>query len=345
MTQQPMFSSATTTFEQRHILSNPSSFSEVDQAVIRCLPKGSKILECVSWKSSAWTSTFKISARTAENVDIAYFMKTAQERGAVMMQGEFKSLTAINDAVPGLAPRPLGWGKFDESESYYVVMEFLDMDVLLPDPVGLCRAVAEMHQRSQSPTGMFGFHMPTCQGRHVQANKWDASWCRYFTKLIAVFFDTDMSLNGHWKEYEDAFQTLRTTTIPRILEPLQTDRRVLKPCLVHGDLWEENTGTRETGELVVYDASVMYAHNEYELGMWRCEHTKLGPDYIEEYLRHVPPSEPREQFEDRVRLYSVKFSLAHSSGWSGLVGVREKILEDMDYLNRKYGADGVNGVV
>ncbi len=36
------------------------------------------------------------------------------------------------------------------------------------------------------------------------------------------------------------------------LEPLQSNGRVLKPCLVHGDLWEENTATDlETGKINV----------------------------------------------------------------------------------------------
>ncbi|KAI1266053.1 Fructosamine kinase-domain-containing protein [Xylariaceae sp. FL1019] len=338
MTNQPTFSSATTKFEQRHTLSGPSGFSVVDQAVMKYLPQGSKILECVSWKSSAWTNTFKVTARTEEDVERMYFMKTAQERGAIMMEGEYNSLTGINDAVPGLAPKPFGWGKFDESETHFIVMEFLDMEVALPEPIQFCQAVAEMHIRSHSPTGKFGFHLPTCQGRHIQANEWDTSWCRYFTELLTVFFDTDLSVNGPWKEYEDAFENLKTTAIPQLLEPLQSDGRVLKPCLVHGDLWEENTGTRrDTGELVIYDASVMYAHNEYELGMWRCEHTKLGASYIEQYLRHIPPSQPRDQFDDRVCLYSIKFYLAHSSGWPGLVDIRRKILDDMIYLNGRYG--------
>lgn len=242
-----------------------------------------------------------------------------------MMEGEFNSLTAINKATPGFAPKVYGWGKFDKSETYYLLMDFLDLKMVLPDPSKLCSKLVEMHQNSESPTGKFGFPLPTCHGKHIQPNDWDESWCRFFTRLITIFFETDVEVNGPWKEYEEAFKVLKTHTIPQVLEPLQSDGRVLKPTLVHGDLWEENTGINiETGDPVVFDASVFYAHNEYELGMWRRDELRIGSPHIKQYLRRCPPSEPTKQWDDRNLLYSIKFTLAHSSGWTGSNAVREK---------------------
>lgn len=55
-----------------------------------------------------------------------------------------------------------------------------------PDPTKLCRKVAELHKRSVSPTGMFGFHATTCQGNLSQAtNLWDPSWESYFRKMLS----------------------------------------------------------------------------------------------------------------------------------------------------------------
>ena len=104
--------------------------------------------------------------------------------------------------------------------------------------------------------------------------------------------------------------------IPQILEPLQADGRSLKPCLIHGDLWEENTGVNhETVGPVFFDAAVMYAHNEMELGMWRHGRPRFGERYFCQYLSLMPPSEPVEQFDDRNRLYSMKYTLSHCQGW------------------------------
>lgn len=108
---------------------------------------------------------------------------------------------------------------------------------------------------------------------------------------------------------------LVSEVVPQLLEPLQSDGRVLKPCLVHGDLWEANTGLNsKTGLPVVFDASVMYAHHEFELGMWRADNVRFDEPYYSQYLEHISRSEPVEQFDDRNRLYSIKFKIAHCLG-------------------------------
>ncbi|RYP41455.1 hypothetical protein DL768_010494 [Monosporascus sp. mg162] len=81
--------------------------------------------------------------------------------------------------------------------------------------------------------------------------------------------------------------------IPNMLGALQADGRSIKPCLVHGDHWDETTGVNaEAGEPVVFDASVFYVHNKYELGMWQREVICFNQPYIREYLLWFPPSKP-----------------------------------------------------
>ena len=226
-----------------------------------------------------------------------------------MMEGEFNSMLEIYKLVPSFVPKPHAWGKFTRPTplTHFFLCDFLEITNDMPDPVQLCSRVAELHRTSVSPTGKFGFHVKNCHGKIPQATDWDSSWSSYFTKLITGFFQIEISINGPWPEYETAFQQLVNHVIPQLLEPLQSDGRNLKPCLVHGDLWEENTATDlETGEPIVFDSSAMYAHNEYELGMWRREIIRIGRPYFKQYLRNFPPSEPVEQWDDRNRLYSVK---------------------------------------
>jgi fructosamine-3-kinase len=242
-----------------------------------------------------------------------------------MMKGEFNSLRTIDNIIPGFVPKVYGYGKFHQSDNYFLIMDFVNMKRAMPNPAQFCQLVSDMHKKSESPTGKFGFPVPTCHGKHIQPNDWEDSWCKYFTRLLTIFFDIDIDVNGPWKEYEEAFETLKSDVIHQILEPLQAEGRVLKPCLVHGDLWDENVDINvDTGEPVVFDASVMYAHNEYELGMWRQDHMKIGPPNFKHYLRRFPPSEPAHQWDDRNRLYGLKFALAHSSGWAGSTTTRER---------------------
>jgi fructosamine-3-kinase len=261
-----------------------------------------------------------------------------------MMEGEFHSLSAIKTIMPDFAPQPYGWGQYKEAPgTYFLIMEFLDLRMEMPDPATFTKLAVELHQKSESPTGMFGFHVPTCHGKIVQANSWDENWCRYFTRLLTSFLEADIGTNGPYPGCTDAFSTLTEHVVPRLLEPLQVNGRVLKPSLIHGDLWKENTGTNlKTGNPVVYDPSAFYAHHEYELGQWRRAIIKFDQPYFEHYFRQMPASEPAREWDDRNRLYSIKFNLAHAIGWSGESDdTRKLILEDVLYLNNKYAPDVV----
>ena len=305
------------------------------------LPKGCIVTHVVPWRASAWTKTAKVTTELSDGTARDYFLKTCStDVGPIMMQGEFQSLSSIKNLMPDFAPQPYGWGQYMSSPgTYFLIMEFLDLVLELPDPATFSGLVADLHRNSRSPTGQFGFHLPNCHGKIVQANTWDSSWSRYFNRLLSSFLEADMATNGPFDpDYIPAFETLTKHVIPRLLEPLQADGRMLKPSLVHGDLWEGNVGTSAgTGKPVVFDASVFYGHHEYELGMWRRAAIAFDRPYLEHYLLHMPPSEPADEWNDRNRLYSIKFNLAHSVGWMGASDdTRRMILEDVQYLNNKY---------
>ena len=61
------------------------------------------------------------------------------------------------------------------------------------------------------------------------------------------------------------FDQIVSKVIPRLLRPLETGGRQIKPCLVHGDLYSGNVSVDAvTGRPVLYDATCLYAHNECE---------------------------------------------------------------------------------
>ena len=141
----------------------------------------------------------------------------------------------------------------------------------------LLRTLAALHRDSVSPTGKFGFHTTTCYGPHPQNTAWEDSWAVFFARLLRQFFERKIKTNGPDVPYEALFAKFEKA-IPGILEPLQSNGRFLKPCLIHGDLWEENTGTsvEEDAQPKMFDAAAFYGDNEYDLGMWRREICHFG---------------------------------------------------------------------
>lgn len=144
----------------------------------------------------------------------------------------------------------------------------------------------------------------------------------FYRKLLLGVCKLDLETNGPWPELERATRQVADKVIPIPLGALEAEGRQIKPSIIHGDLWEGNMGiNKETGDTLLFDAGSYYAHNEMELGHWRCEfssHFRLDI-YTRHYLRHYPAAEPFDQFNDRNRLYSIKGAINYAPGHPGSV--------------------------
>lgn len=228
-------------------------------------------------------------------------------------------MTELHKLAPELVIRPIAWGplKNVSPASHFLLMEFRNLTAGLPNPYKLGARLAEMHRKSTSPTGMFGFGIQTYDGARLQSVGWDPSWTSFFSKLLAEAYRQDAETNGVWPEMERIFARVQSHLIPRLIGAVEEEG--IEPCLIHGDLWDGNVATdAETGDLVIFDCGVYYAHNEMEVAIWRAERHELREKvFRREYLRNFEASEPEEEWDDRNRLYSAKTNFMHSACYAG----------------------------
>ena len=242
-----------------------------------------------------------------------------------MLLGEFESSKAIYEITPDFIPQPLGFGRYkvQSPATYFYLSEFIDMDVTTaPDPVEFTSRLAEMHKISESPTGKFGFHVATCDGKVAHTVDWEESWAEFYRKLLVGVCQHDLETNGQWPEMERATVQVATKVVPRLLGSLQAGDRQIKPSIIHGDLWEGNMGIKtDTGDTSLFDAGSYYAHNEMELGHWRCEFSSVFRSklYTRHYLSNYPAAEPVDEFDDRNRLYSLNGAINYAAGHPGSI--------------------------
>lgn len=237
-----------------------------------------------------------------------------------MAQGEYESELTIFKMMPDFVAEPHAWGQCKEFQSiFFILKRSCDLSFHLPEPVQFCTKLGRLHQICVSPTGKFGFHVPTVQGPVEQVVCWDSNWASFYSKLLTGIVDRDLEANGPWKEFEVAVEKTHKYVIPRLLGALQSDGRTLIPKLIHGNLTEENCGTNlENGEILISEACSYYAHSEMEVGIWRSERVRFrSRTYMREYLRNVGISEPEDEFDDRNRLYSVKHQIVYSIQYPG----------------------------
>lgn len=290
----------------------------LDHGVLSQLPEGAEVLSANLFGTSAWTITARITVQLSNGTIARYFLKcAAEDNGRFMMEGEFHAMSELYKVMPNFVPKPCSWGKYgiESPNTYFFLSEFFDMSDRVPDPNQLCSKLARLHRESVSPTGQFGFHITTCQGRIRQAvAPWEASWTKLFTRMLGHVIKLDNENNGFWEELDILEHRILSHVIPRLIGALERDGRKVKPCLIHADLWEGNTGTSyESGNIYIFDSGAYYAHNEMEIGNWRCHYNKIhNKVYTRTYLKHYAPSEPKEEWDDRNRMYCVYYNVIYS---------------------------------
>lgn len=185
--------------------------------------------------------------------------------GREALKGEYESTAAIHAISPGLCPKPVAWGTFqDDDNAHFDACKYYNFEPnVLPPMESFCEKVALLHKSHTSPEGKFGFHCVTYNGDIPQDNTWCNNWEVFFSRGLRHVLNVREERAGPDPELNELIPALFDKVIPRLLRPLETGGRKVIPSLVHGDLWYGNVGVdKATGESVIYDPSSFWAHNE-----------------------------------------------------------------------------------
>ncbi|PGH11164.1 hypothetical protein AJ80_07266 [Polytolypa hystricis UAMH7299] len=306
------------------------------------LPKGSKITAVLDHGTSFWAHTSRLDVELQDGTSQSFFIKVISNTiGKNMVHGEFESMKTIYELSPEFAAKPVAWGAYQEApDTYFFLCEYRDMTGDIPAPDEFTSHLAAMHKNSKSPTSKFGFHMDTYCGNLPQMNEWEDSWETFFTKNLKLALKLEAAARGWDPEFDELVPVVFDKVVPRLLRPLESEGRSIKPSLVHGDLWFSNSGVdATTNGSLIFDACCLYAHNEYEFGQWRPVCNRFGPDYLAAYQSHCEKSPPEEDYDGRLDLYKLRFNTHVSALFPENETLREQMLGDMRDLVQRYGGN------
>lgn len=140
---------------------------------------------------------------------------------------------------------------------------FRNLSDKIPEPAQLGEVLEKLHKTSVSPTGKFGFHITTFNGIVPLINDWCDTWEEFFSRQLRSDIKWEQSIRGPDPEMDEIAAEFLEKVIPRLLRPLQTGDRSIKPVLVHGDVWPGNLQIDKDSERVIlFDSCCCYAHNE-----------------------------------------------------------------------------------
>lgn len=195
--------------------------------------------------------------------------------GVDMMKGTFEAEQALYRYNPEHAPKPVAWGTYaDDPDTHFYLCEFVEMYDDLPSARDWAAAVSTLHKNSmgKSPTGQFGFHVPTHLANVPVNNTWSSSWQQLWSQQMKSLFDQDERIHEQNDELAALKATYLSVALPRYLGPLESDGRSIEPCLIHSDLWPGNIKPKtESDELCMFDACAYWGHNEGESLVYLCE--------------------------------------------------------------------------
>ncbi|OQE01740.1 hypothetical protein PENVUL_c041G05535 [Penicillium vulpinum] len=165
----------------------------LDKAVVNVLIKGQAVVSTEPSGNSAWASTAKITTKNSNGILHSYFVKIVRgELAGPRVLGEFLCMSELYKTMPSIVPVPRGYGKCLDSDDHFFLCDYLEMDHRTPNEAKLAASISELHRTSVSPTGQFGFHVTTYDGRLPLMTNWDSNWVSFYGKLLEGVYNLDI---------------------------------------------------------------------------------------------------------------------------------------------------------
>lgn len=245
----------------------------IDDNVRDILPKGTQFHGTSPSGASYWARAARIEATDENGEEASFYLKVhGSEHAKDMAYSEYASMKAFYDIMPEMVAEPMGWGSYkDEPDVYFFVCRYEELTGDIPSPDDFPELMAEFHKRSEQvgKSGEFGYDVISWGGTNPVRYPISSSWEECFTKCMEFTFAMEQETHGSDEEWDDLREKIMTKVIPRLLRPLETEGRSVKPALCHGNLWDGNTSVdASTGVPRIFDVNPTWGHNE-------CEYTAL----------------------------------------------------------------------
>ena len=222
---------------------------------------------------------------------------------SIRNNGKLKSLTEI--ACPDVTAIGLS---LDKS---FLVLDYIEFNKAKPVLwYQLGQQLAQMHYETQH--GQFGWQHDNFIGNTIQPNHWSSNWTTFFANQRIA-----------WQLQLLSERSIILGDIDHISQVCHDAllHHQVKPCLVHGDLWQGNTGFTHD-KAMIFDPACYYGDREVDIAM-----TELFGQFPNDFYHGYQAEYPLDEgFEQRKIVYNFYHVLNHANIFGGIYIEQAKAL-------------------
>ncbi|EJP70594.1 fructosamine Kinase PKL/CAK/FruK [Beauveria bassiana ARSEF 2860] len=177
-----------------------------------------------SWEH--WSTGLRIDVLDGGN-EKSYFVKVIEREDFVgMAEAEYEGQKAIAAVIPDNAVKPVAWGYYaDAKTKAWFMAEYSNFRARAPPLEQLLPIVKQMlkqmHQRSISPTGQFGFHVTSYYGPQPMIVDWTDNWEEFWVREFRSGLRNVERMRGQDPELFEIAEQFIEKVASRLLRPLQ----------------------------------------------------------------------------------------------------------------------------
>ncbi|PKI17651.1 fructosamine kinase family protein [Colwellia sp. 12G3] len=230
-----------------------------------------------------------------------YFLKINNKAYLEHFQAEAYSLKQLNTLANIASPKVTSIGtSLDKS---FLVLDYIDFSKAKPMLwYQLGQQLAQMHYETRH--GQFGWQHDNFIGNTIQPNHWSSNWTTFFADQRIAWQLQLLS--------ERSVMLGNIEYITQVCHDALLHHHVT-PCLVHGDLWQGNTGF--SGEqAMIFDPACYYGDREVDIAM-----TELFGHFPDDFYHGYQAEYPLDAgYEQRKLVYNFYHILNHANVFGGI---------------------------
>jgi fructosamine-3-kinase len=231
----------------------------------------------------------------------SYFIKINNKDYLEHFQAQAYSLKQLNTLANIASPTVTSIGtSLDKS---FLVLDYVDFSKAKPmlwHQLG--QQLAQMHYETRH--GQFGWQHDNFIGDTIQPNHWSSNWTTFFADQRIA-----------WQLQLLSERSVMLGNIEHITQVCHDAllHHQVTPCLVHGDLWQGNTGF--SGEqAMIFDPACYYGDREVDIAM-----TELFGHFPDHFYHGYQAEYPLDAgYEQRKLVYNFYHILNHANVFGGI---------------------------